>query len=87
MTSCFWHTWCAAEINAGSNAENVGAGWGNDDGAKRSYPDKDMEPGWRDNPLSVGTFTYGITLHGSKGVLVGGLWLFSIIPAKENSNY
>lgn len=59
-------TWCAAEIRAGSNAE------------------KETEVGkFEDDPVEVvtdvgarileGTFTYGATRHGSRGVVIGGL--------------
>lgn len=31
---------------------------------------------------SEGTFTYGATRHGSRGVVTGGLWLDMMIPAQ-----
>lgn len=82
----YYLTWWAAEMKAGSKAENAVPGCGNGGDVSLSYPDNVTEPGGKDKFRRAGTFMYGTTLHGSSGVLTGGLWLFSIIPGEKQRN-
>lgn len=72
-------TWCAADISAGSNAENAAAA-----AAAAAALDEKCECDIVDCvtlPLrNDGKLTYGATRHGSNGVDIGGLWLDNSIP-------
>lgn len=84
-------TWWAAEIRAGSKAENAAAAAAAEDAEKcplfvvdeADAGDELTPPPPLDAFRRDDKFTYGATRHASSGVAIGGLWLDSIIPGAQ----